>query len=207
MGQAVKVSIAAKRTSNSSKPTEQLIDDEPSSSPDVTGKSGKSGNASADATDLGSSDSGPADTELSETESADSGPLGTGSADSEAAGTASAYSESESESESADSQSSGTGSSDSGSTTAQSSASGSAVSEQLSAWVVQAGSFVDEANALAVRDKLRSAGFPSFVTPTEAATPSYRVRVGPMIDLQRAESRRDEVMRLLEREAIVVSYP
>ncbi len=79
--------------------------------------------------------------------------------------------------------------------------------DQIQAWVVQAGSFGDEQNALAVRDKLRRAGFPSFVTPTEAATPLYRVRVGPMINLQQAETSRDKVIRLLDREAIVVSYP
>lgn len=79
--------------------------------------------------------------------------------------------------------------------------------EPLTAWVVQAGSFGDEANAVAVRDKLRRAGFPSFVTPSESATPMYRVRVGPMINLQQAEANRNKVMRLLDREAIVVSYP
>jgi len=79
--------------------------------------------------------------------------------------------------------------------------------EPLTAWVVQAGSFGDEANALAVRDKLRRAGFPSFVTPTDTATPMYRVRVGPMINLQQAEANRNKVVRLLDREAIVVSYP
>ncbi len=79
--------------------------------------------------------------------------------------------------------------------------------ESLSAWVVQAGSFSDEQNALAVRDRLRRAGYPSFVTPTEAGTVMYRVRVGPMINLQQAEANRDKVMQLLDREAIVVSYP
>jgi len=79
--------------------------------------------------------------------------------------------------------------------------------ESLKAWVVQAGSFSDEQNALAVRDRLRRAGYPSFVTPSESGTLLYRVRVGPMIDLQQAEANRDKVMQLLDREAIVVSYP
>jgi len=77
----------------------------------------------------------------------------------------------------------------------------------LTAWVVQAGSFGDEANAIAVRDKLRRAGFPSFVTASDSLTPLFRVRVGPMINSQQAESTRNKVMRLLNREAIVVSYP
>ena len=79
--------------------------------------------------------------------------------------------------------------------------------ETLQAWVVQAGSFKEEENAVAVRDKLRRAGFPSFVTPTDADTPLFRVRVGPMISQEQAERSKDNVMRLLEREAIVVSYP
>lgn len=79
--------------------------------------------------------------------------------------------------------------------------------EQISAWVVQAGSFSDEQNALAVRDTLRQAGHPSFVTPTQTEPPIFRVRVGPMIDLKQAESKRDEVIDYLGREAIVVGYP
>lgn len=80
--------------------------------------------------------------------------------------------------------------------------------EPLTAWVVQAGSFSDEANAVAVRNKLRRAGFPSFVTRAkDTVAPMFRVRVGPMINLQQAETSRNDVMRLLDREAIVVSYP
>ncbi len=77
----------------------------------------------------------------------------------------------------------------------------------LEAWVVQAGSFREEVNAIAVRDKLRRAGYPSFVTPTDEQTPLYRVRVGPMISLQHAEQSREKVAQLLQRDAIVVSYP
>ncbi len=74
------------------------------------------------------------------------------------------------------------------------------------AWVVQAGSFGDEANAVAVRDRLRRAGYPSFVGSAGAAGP-FRVRVGPMIERDRADAVRGEVMRLLGREAIVTGYP
>lgn len=89
-----------------------------------------------------------------------------------------------------------------------SAASGNTASaDLLSAWVVQAGSFRERENALAVRDRLRRAGFPSFVTETEVGTLTYRVQVGPMINLQQAESSRDKVMSLLKREAIVISYP
>ncbi len=94
-----------------------------------------------------------------------------------------------------------------GTSAARSSAQTSSQTQPLSAWVVQAGSFSEEANALAVRDRLRSAGFPSFVTPSETGELLFRVRVGPMISRDQAESSRNKVMRLLKREAIVVSYP
>jgi len=79
--------------------------------------------------------------------------------------------------------------------------------ERKTAWVVQAGSFGDETNALAVRDRLRRAGFPSFVSPAGDAQRVFRVRVGPMIDAFRAQVTRDAVVDLLGRDAIVVPYP
>jgi len=79
--------------------------------------------------------------------------------------------------------------------------------QTLSAWVVQAGSFRDEINAVAVRDRLRRAGYPSFVTESESDGALYRVRVGPMIDQGRAEYTRGKVEQLLGRGAVVVSYP
>lgn len=76
----------------------------------------------------------------------------------------------------------------------------------LSAWVVQAGSFGDEQNALAVRDRLRRAGHPSFITATDDRT-LFRVRVGPMTNQTQAATTRDDVARLLGREALVTPYP
>ena len=77
------------------------------------------------------------------------------------------------------------------------------------AWVVQAGSFAEEANAIAVRDRLRRAGHPSFVGAVEGAggRAVYRVRVGPTIERDRAEGIRAAVEGLLGREAIVTGYP
>ncbi len=74
------------------------------------------------------------------------------------------------------------------------------------AWVVQAGSFRDEANAMAVRDRLRRAGYPSFVTLSNDGT-VFRVRVGPMIDKDQAGTVRDDVISLLGRDALVMPYP
>ena len=79
--------------------------------------------------------------------------------------------------------------------------------ESLSAWVVQAGSYREEINAIAVRDRLRRAGYPSFVTESDSAGIVFRVQVGPMIDQGRAENTRKKVENLLGRDAIVTSYP
>jgi len=79
--------------------------------------------------------------------------------------------------------------------------------EPPTAWVVQAGSFRDEDNAVAVRDGLRRDGFPSFVTSVNDGELLYRVQVGPMIDKDVAGVTRDKIMKLLNREAIVVTYP
>ena len=80
-------------------------------------------------------------------------------------------------------------------------------SAPLTAWVVQAGSFRDENNAIAVRDRLRRAGFASFVRDRESSADLYRVLVGPMIRESGAVAARDKVVALLGREAIVLSYP
>jgi len=77
----------------------------------------------------------------------------------------------------------------------------------LTAWVVQAGSFNDHENALAVRDKLRRSGFASFVRDREAVTDPFRVLVGPMITEQSASNSRIKVEELLGNAAVVRSYP
>lgn len=74
------------------------------------------------------------------------------------------------------------------------------------AWVVQAGSFAGRDGALAVRDRLRRAGYPSFVVEAGEGGP-FRVRVGPMIDRARAGEVRTTIERLLGRGASVTGYP
>jgi len=78
---------------------------------------------------------------------------------------------------------------------------------ELDAWVVQAGSFARRTNAVAVRDRLRRAGYPSFVTAQDEAPALFRVRVGPMIDENAARDTQRAVAALTGREAILVSYP
>lgn len=74
------------------------------------------------------------------------------------------------------------------------------------AWVVQAGSFGAQDGAIALRDRLRDAGYPSFVVGAEGRE-LYRVQVGPLIDERRAEETRAEVAARFGLEPIVVAYP
>jgi DedD protein len=76
----------------------------------------------------------------------------------------------------------------------------------LTAWVVQAGSFGDEQNAIAVRDRLRRAGHPSFINASDDQS-LFRVKVGPMTNQDQAKRTRDDVIELLGRDALVTAYP
>ena len=74
------------------------------------------------------------------------------------------------------------------------------------AWVVQAGSFGAQDGAIALRDRLRGAGYPAFVVEARGRR-LYRVQVGPLIDERRAEETRAEVAVRFGVEPIVVAYP
>lgn len=86
----------------------------------------------------------------------------------------------------------------------------SGVAVESAAWVVQAGSFVDEENALRLRDALRYRGFPSFVATVGdreiSQTLRYRVQVGPLADRQNAELRQREIERITGGSALVREY-
>jgi len=74
------------------------------------------------------------------------------------------------------------------------------------AWVVQLGAFNSRANAIVLRDKLRSNGHPAFVE-TDGDESRYRVRIGPEIDKQLADKLRDELAAEYGQAGIVVRYP
>jgi DedD protein len=78
-----------------------------------------------------------------------------------------------------------------------------------SGWVVQVGSFSQEANALALRDSLRAKGFAVFVERLSGAQGmAWRVRVGPEVERGRAESLRDRLQREQGiKGAMVQTYP
>lgn len=77
----------------------------------------------------------------------------------------------------------------------------------LTAWVVQAGSYNEHDNAVAIRDRLRRAGFASFVRDRVDLSEPFRVLVGPMISEQSAEASRQQVEQLLGVEALIMNYP
>ncbi len=79
---------------------------------------------------------------------------------------------------------------------------------ELTGWVVQLGSFSREANATALRDKVRALGYAAFVQA--AKTPkgtTYRVRVGPELERARAEKLRDELKHKLGMAGMVAHHP
>ncbi len=60
---------------------------------------------------------------------------------------------------------------------------------QEGGWAVQVGGFSERANAVAVRDRLRSKGYDVYVAEAEAdGNAIFRVRVGPVASRERADS-------------------
>ncbi|WP_412851617.1 SPOR domain-containing protein [Ectothiorhodospira shaposhnikovii] len=75
-------------------------------------------------------------------------------------------------------------------------------------WVVQVGSFGQEANARGEADRLRRAGFPAFVERTSAdGRVLYRVKVGPELERHAAQSLQTRLQDEQSLRGIVVSHP
>lgn len=79
------------------------------------------------------------------------------------------------------------------------------------AWIIQAASFVDEYKALDLRDKMRSRGYPAFistvaVTIAGADSVRFRVKVGPLTDRTVIDQRRREIARITGAEPLVKAY-
>ncbi len=80
--------------------------------------------------------------------------------------------------------------------------------KNLSAWVVQAGSFSEEKNANLLRDRLRKAGYPAFVESAQGTQKAiFRVRVGPELDRNRADRYLKKIKEAFAIDGLVVSYP
>jgi DedD protein len=75
-------------------------------------------------------------------------------------------------------------------------------------FAVQLGAFKDEADALALRDRLRGGGFAAYTERASTdAGPLWRVRAGPELQRERAEALQKRIRDLLKLEGIVVSHP
>ncbi|MEA2080605.1 MAG: SPOR domain-containing protein [Pseudomonadota bacterium] len=78
----------------------------------------------------------------------------------------------------------------------------------LGSWVLQAGSFSSQQNALRLRDKLRKAGFVTQVEKARVGGKShYRVRVGPFLQRADAEKSQTQLLDKFSLKGRVLSYP
>ena len=75
-------------------------------------------------------------------------------------------------------------------------------------WVVQAGSFSRETNAIVLRDQLKTNGFKAFVENASTGAGSvYRVRIGPMEERDAAEALVKRLNSSGNYHGMVMSYP
>lgn len=77
------------------------------------------------------------------------------------------------------------------------------------AWVVQVASFSEQDKAMALRDRLRKAKYPSFVESVKAASGKlYRVRVGPVVRREHAEDWQKKIAKDFKvPDALVMAHP
>ncbi len=79
---------------------------------------------------------------------------------------------------------------------------------QALAWAVQVGSFDQEGNAAALRDKLRGSGFAAYLEKVKVeGRMHYRVRVGPELKRELAEALRERLEEKTKMKGIVVRHP
>ena len=76
------------------------------------------------------------------------------------------------------------------------------------AWALQLGSFSKEANAEAMRDKLRVKGYASYVDVLKKPNRIvYRVRIGPELDKKQLEKLQVELTKKEKMKSMVVQHP
>lgn len=74
-------------------------------------------------------------------------------------------------------------------------------------WVIQVGSFSQRENALLLQEKLRKNGFATFLDSidTEKNSTLYRLRVGPELSKERAETIKSQLEKQYQLQAILVA--
>lgn len=81
--------------------------------------------------------------------------------------------------------------------------------KEITAWVVQVGSFSAEVNADKLATKLKKAGYTAFVEPSSNSKGNvFRVRVGPEISQTKTKAMAEKIQKELKlSKALVVQYP
>ena len=76
------------------------------------------------------------------------------------------------------------------------------------AWALQIGSYSQESNAEAMRDKLRSRDYAAYVDVLKRPDKTtYRVRIGPELDQKRLEQLKKDILKKEKIKGIVVRHP
>jgi len=80
-------------------------------------------------------------------------------------------------------------------------------SNAVSSWVVQVGSFKREANAMALRDKLRKGGLACFVERVKSSSGSvYRVRVGPEMSYAKVKQMKKSLQQRFSLSGVIMKH-
>jgi DedD protein len=80
--------------------------------------------------------------------------------------------------------------------------------DQITAWIVQVGSFTSASNAKELQDKLRKMGYASFVEAVKTKNGmNYRVRVGPELTRTLADKLQKQLAEKAKLKGMVQSYP
>ncbi len=76
------------------------------------------------------------------------------------------------------------------------------------AFALQVGTFENNRNAEKLREKLKRAGYPSFVVPVvEKDKKSYKVRVGPELEKKQLMKTRDKIKKAYKLDGYIVNHP
>ena len=79
---------------------------------------------------------------------------------------------------------------------------------QVTAWIVQVGSFTSASNAKALRNRLRKMGYATFVEAVKSKQGmKYRVRVGPELTRALADKLQKQLVKKAKLKGVVQSYP
>jgi DedD protein len=91
---------------------------------------------------------------------------------------------------------------------AESSVSAAAPEQPVKAFALQVSTVTIKDNAYALRDKLRKKGYSAYVeTRTQNGKTSYRVRIGPELDMNRLEKMKKTLSKDLGLDGFIVNHP